>query len=122
MHTARKNPPRADFFVLEFGKNINRLINPMIHTIRKQLYERSLGLLLIRLGVGLVFLMHGIMKLQNLAGINSFFVHLGLPAPIALLIALLETIGGIALIFGIFTRVFALLLGIEMIVAIFITN
>ena len=94
----------------------------MIHTIRKQLYERSLGLLLIRLGVGLVFLMHGIMKLQNLAGINSFFVHLGLPAPIALLIALLETIGGIALIFGIFTRVFALLLGIEMIVAIFITN
>lgn len=94
----------------------------MIRTLNRQLYEKNLGLLLIRVGTGLVFFMHGIMKLQSLGTINSFFVHLGLPAPIALLIALLETIGGLALVFGVFTRVFAFLFGIEMLVALFLTN
>jgi len=94
----------------------------MIKHLNKQLYEKNLGLLLIRVGTGLVFFMHGIMKLQSIGMINTFFTHLGLPAPIAMLIALLETVGGLALIFGVFTRVFAVLLGIEMLVAIFITG
>src|SRR5450432_2358427 len=94
----------------------------MIRMLNRQLYEKNLGLLLIRVGTGLVFFMHGVMKPQSLAMINSFFTHLGLPAPIALLIALLETIGGLALVFGIFTRVFAFLFGIEMLVALFLTN
>jgi putative oxidoreductase len=94
----------------------------MIRHINKQLYERGLGLLLIRVGTGAVFFMHGIMKLQSMAATNAMFTHMGLPAPTAALIAALETIGGLALIFGIFTRVAALLLGIEMLVAIFITG
>lgn len=94
----------------------------MIRTLNRQLYEKSLGLLLIRVGTGLVFFMHGVTKLSSIAAINGFFVHLGLPAPVAMFIALLETIGGLALVFGIFTRVFALLFGIEMLVAIFLTG
>ena len=94
----------------------------MIKHLNRQLYEKNLGLLLIRVGTGLVFFMHGIMKLQSLGAINTFFTHLGLPAPIALFIALLETVGGVALVLGIFTRVFALLFGIEMLVALFLTN
>jgi putative oxidoreductase len=94
----------------------------MISHLNKQLYEKSLGLLLIRVGVGFVFFMHGIMKFQSMTMTNSFFTHMGLPAPTAALIALLETVGGLALVFGIFTRVFALLLGIEMLVAIFLTG
>lgn len=94
----------------------------MIRTLNRQLYEKNLGLLLIRVGTGLVFFMHGVMKLQSLGMINTFFTHLGLPAPIALCIATLETVGGLALVFGIFTRVFALLFGIEMLVALFLTQ
>jgi len=94
----------------------------MIYTLRKQLYEKSLGLLLIRVGAGLVFFMHGTGKLMNMAGTTNMFVHMGFPGWVAPLIALLETVGGLALILGIFTRVFAVLLGIEMLVAIFATG
>jgi len=94
----------------------------MIRHLNKQLYEKNLGLLLIRVGTGLVFFMHGIMKLQSIDMINKMFTHLGLPAPIGVLIAVLETVGGLALVFGVFTRVFAILLGIEMLVAIFLTG
>jgi putative oxidoreductase len=94
----------------------------MIHTLRRQLYEKSLGLLLIRVGTGAVFFMHGIDKLQSMAMTTNMFVHLGLPGSVAPCIALLETVGGLMLVFGIFTRVAAVLLGIEMLVAIFITG
>jgi putative oxidoreductase len=94
----------------------------MIRHLNKQLYEKNLGLLLIRVGTGLVFFMSGVMKLQSMTMTNAFFVHIGLPAPIGMLIAILETIGGLALVLGVFTRVFALLLGIEMLVAIFING
>jgi putative oxidoreductase len=94
----------------------------MLRHLNKQLYERSLGLLLIRVGTGLVFFMHGTSKLGSMAMTTGFFMHLGLPGWTAPAIALLETIGGLALILGIFTRVFALLLGIEMLVAIFLTG
>ena len=94
----------------------------MMKNLNKQLYERNLGLLLIRVGTGFVFFMHGVMKLQNLPMINAFFTHLGLPVPTAMCIALLETIGGLGLIFGVFTRVFAFLFGIEMLVALFLTH
>src|SRR5574337_284767 len=94
----------------------------MIHTLRRQLYEKSLGLLLIRVGAGAVFFMHGIGKLNAMAATTNMFVHLGLPGPVAPCIAFLETVGGLMLVFGIFTRVAAVLLGIEMLVAIFITG
>jgi len=95
----------------------------MIRHLNKQLYEKNLGLLLIRVGTGLVFFMHGIIKLQSIGMINSFFTKsLGLPPGTAMLIAALETVGGLAIVFGIFTRVFAILLGIEMLVAIFLTG
>ena len=94
----------------------------MLRHLNKQLYERNLGILLIRVGTGLVFFMHGVMKLQSIDMVNKMFNHLGLPAPIGMLIAALETVGGLALVFGVFTRVFAVLLGIEMLIAIFLTG
>ena len=94
----------------------------MIHTLKRQLYELSLGLLLIRVGAWLVFFMHGTGKLMDMAKTTTMFVHFGFPGWVGPAIAFLETIGGLALVFGIFTRVFAVLLGIEMLVAIFITG
>lgn len=95
----------------------------MIRHLNKQLYEKSLGLLLIRVGTGLVFFMHGIMKLQNMSMVNDFFVKsLGLPPGTASLIAFIEVVGGLMLITGVFTRVAAFVLGIVMLCAIFLTG
>ncbi len=94
----------------------------MMNAASRYLYERSLGLLLLRVGVGLVFFMHGFSKLQDMAMTTSFFAHMGLPAWVAVAITWLELVGGVALIFGLATRLFAFLLGVEMLAAIFITG
>ena len=84
--------------------------------------NRALGLLLIRLGTGLVFFMHGWSKVNNLPGVQGMFLHMGLGGPTGIFIAYLEVIGGLALILGIFTRLFGVLFAIEMLVAIFVTG
>lgn len=84
--------------------------------------NRALGLLFIRVGVGLVFLMHGWMKINNLGMVEGMFVHFGLGGPVGIFIAWLEVIGGLALILGVFTRFFGVAFGIEMLVAIFLTG
>ena len=86
------------------------------------MYERSLGLLLLRVGVGLVFFWHGFNKVLTLGLTESFFMHLGLPAWVAIAIAWLELVGGLAIVLGLMTRLFAFLFGIEMLVALFLTG
>lgn len=80
-------------------------------------YQRSLGLLLIRLALGLLFFTHGLMKVEELSMVSAMFAHLGFFPWVGFFIAWLELIGGLALILGIATRVFAALFGIEMLVA-----
>lgn len=82
--------------------------------------NRSLGLLLIRVGAGIVFLMHGISKMNNLPGVEGMFVNFGLGGWVGICIAYLEVIGGLALILGVATRIFSVAFGIEMLVALFI--
>ncbi|MEJ0053468.1 MAG: DoxX family protein [bacterium] len=80
-------------------------------------YKRSFGLLLIRLVVGLIFLVHGWDKVENISQVAVFFGTLGFWPWVAYFIGWLEVIGGLALILGIATRAFGVLFGIEMIVA-----
>ena len=77
-----------------------------------------IALLVLRVIVGLVFILMGYPKLTNLAGTTTFFAGLGIPAPgaFALFIGLLETVGGVALILGIAVRWFGILFIIEMLV------
>lgn len=63
------------------------------------------GPLPIRIMVGISFIAHGYPKIANIAGTESFFIKIGLPVALATPIALLEFIGGIALILGILTRI-----------------
>ena len=77
-----------------------------------------LALLLLRIGAGCIFLTHGWTKLTHMAGTMKFFSGLGLPGWMAVLIGLLELGGAILLISGLFTRIVAALLTIEMVVAI----
>jgi putative oxidoreductase len=74
------------------------------------------GPLPIRVLAGIIFIAHGMPKLVNIPGTQHFFSHaMGFPSEMAILIALLEVIGGFALLFGILTRVSAILFIIEMI-------
>lgn len=68
--------------------------------------------LLLRVSMGLLFLMHAGLKLFIFtpAGTEKFFASLGLPGWFGLLIMALEAIGGIALILGVMIRPFAILL------------
>lgn len=77
------------------------------------------GLLLIRLGVGAVFLAHGISKMQNMPGIVAFFGLMGLPAFVAYMVTIVEVVGGVDMILGFFTRVMGVILSIVMLGAIF---
>lgn len=57
-----------------------------------------------------------------MAGTEQFFTKLGLPHIAVPLIALVEIIGGISLIAGIGSRIFAAILALDMIVAIFMVK
>jgi putative oxidoreductase len=87
----------------------------------------DLGLLLLRLGAGIIFVLHGWIKLFGESGVDGFagfLGALGVPAAafMAWALSLLEFVGGIALIAGIFVTPVAALLAIEMLVAFFLTK
>ncbi len=62
------------------------------------------GLLLVRLALAAVFLYHGITKFQNLDGTVAFFGQLGFAPFFAYLVATVETVGGAAMLLGVWTR------------------
>jgi putative oxidoreductase len=76
----------------------------------------------IRIMAGIAFVMHGLPKFENLQGTQGFFASVGIPADLALLIGLLEVIGGVLLIVGLLTRITAILFTVEMICAVLIVK
>ncbi len=81
-------------------------------------HHPALGLFLMRLGLGSVFVVHGWMKLTNLAGTVGFFSTLGIPAWLTYLVVFIEFFGGIAVILGLGTRAAGYLLSAVMLGAI----
>lgn len=73
------------------------------------------GPLPIRILVGAVLIAHGLPKFYDMRGTQGFFGNLGLPGELAIAIAILEVIGGLAIIIGILTRITAGLVVLEMI-------
>ncbi|MET8050962.1 MULTISPECIES: DoxX family protein [unclassified Streptosporangium] len=83
---------------------------------------RPYALLLARIGIGAVFLVHGLQKFMTmgLAQTTAFFDSLGIPLAgvAAPAVAVLEVVGGIALILGAALPVFGTLLVLNMLGAI----
>lgn len=89
----------------------------------------SWSTLFLRLGIGIIFLVHGVGKLLNvgpaalgIAGTANFFTSIGIPAPLffAGVVALVETVGGAAVLLGLFTRYAALILAVDMLTALLV--
>lgn len=84
------------------------------------------GLLILRLGVGIIMLVHGWPKLnpnspmKGTAGFTAGLEQMGVPLPtfFAWVVALLETVGAVLLILGLGTRILAIGFAIDMLVAI----
>lgn len=72
------------------------------------------GLLAGRTLLSILFIISGFSKLAGLAGTAGYFGSLGLPAPmvVAVLVGMLEFLGGIAVLVGFKTRIAALALGL----------
>lgn len=72
-----------------------------------------------RIVIGLAFFQAGTGKFRNFENVIGFFDSLGIPFPAfnAGLVASMETVGGIMLILGLFTRLFAAGLTTTMVVA-----
>jgi putative oxidoreductase len=80
---------------------------------------RPLGLLVLRLALALIFIYHGWPKLfTDPHHYAQMFAQMGFASPTSYAIGALEVVGGVLLVVGLFTRPIALLLAIEMGVAI----
>ena len=84
------------------------------------------GITVLRVVVGMVFLVHGGQKLFvfGFGGVAAFLGQVGIPAPMlaALVVTAVELLGGLALLLGLFTRWAAVPLAINMLVAILVVH
>ena len=89
----------------------------------KQSELSTWGITVLRISVGIIFLMNGWVKLfvNGIAGTAGFFDSIGIPlaTAAAVLVSVLEFAGGAALILGIGTRIVSPLLAVTMLTALF---
>lgn len=85
---------------------------------------KNLGLLVLRLVVGGIFIYAGWMKLSDMTMVVGMFTNMGLPIPavFAYAIAIGELAGGIGIVLGILTRIAALGMAAIMVGAIFLVH
>ncbi|HEX6646435.1 MAG TPA: DoxX family protein [Nitrososphaeraceae archaeon] len=76
----------------------------------------------LRIISGIGFMMHGLPKLLDISNTQNSFTNMGLPPELAIVIGLLEFIGGLAILLGVLTRIAAGLLAINMIGAILLVK
>ena len=84
------------------------------------------GIALLRVVTGFILLMHGQQKFFEfgIGGVTGMMTGLGVPAPglMAIIVSLVELLGGISLIVGAFTRIAALLIAIDLLVALVLVH
>ena len=76
--------------------------------------RRWFGLLVLRIGLGVIFIAHGAMHISNLSDTAQYFGSIGFDSFLAHLVAYVELVGGVAILFGIFTQAAATVLAVIM--------
>jgi putative oxidoreductase len=83
----------------------------------------EIGALILRVVLGITFFLHGFSKFQG--GIDNtvgFFSSMGIPGFMAYVVAVIEVVGGMAVILGLGTRIISALLAFIMLGAILIVK
>ena len=62
------------------------------------------GLLAVRIGLAAVFITHGAAKLASVAGVMAMFVKLGMPGWLGVVVGLIEILGGVAMLLGVYMK------------------
>lgn len=93
-----------------------------LHNGGKKWCSPNLALLILRLSLGIIFIAHGLSKINNMEGTVGFFANFGIPAIFAYLVAWIEFLGGIALILGVYTWVVGILIALIMVFAIILVK
>ncbi|MFC7442600.1 DoxX family protein [Laceyella putida] len=76
--------------------------------------------LILRLVLGFTFMLHGIVKFtaMGIGNVAGWFASMGIPSFMAYVVAIIELVGGIAMILGLGTRIVAFLFACVMVGAI----
>lgn len=78
--------------------------------------KTAAGALILRVVLGIIFFVHGLVKFQGGIGNTAgWFDSIGIPGGFAYVVAIIELVGGIALIVGFGTKMVAALLALLMI-------
>lgn len=85
--------------------------------------------IILRVALGIIFFTHGAQKLLGWFGgfgfdatVKFFQTQLGIPPVLVVVVTLVEFLGGIFLLLGMLTRVFSVLIAIDMLVALLIAH
>jgi len=89
----------------------------------KQYKNTDLGLFLVRFGLATVFIIHGWIKLKDITGTVQFFeTAVGVSGFWAYIVALVEFLGGLSMLLGIWTYWSGVLLAANMLFAIILVK
>lgn len=83
----------------------------------KHTQRKNTGLLILRIGLGGMFLLHGVLKLTHMTQTTTFFTGLGFSPFWGWVVAIVETLAGLMILLGIFTWISGMLLAAIMVVA-----
>lgn len=90
----------------------------IIHHAIGKMHKPDFGYLILRIAIGIVFIVQGWGKITHIEMVVGFFGQIGFSAWLAYFVAYAEFIGGAALVLGLFTRAAAVLIAIIMAVAV----
>lgn len=96
----------------------------MIESIFKRFswFNSDVGLLVLRVGVGAIFVFSGWAKAADMQSTIGFFGQVGFSAFWAYFVTAVELLGGMAVLLGFWVRTASSLLSVIMIVAIYLTR
>ena len=93
-----------------------------IHAMVHRLHNPDLGILLVRVALGIVFIHAGWLKVTNMEMVLAGFGAMGIPAFLAYFVSYAELVGGALLIAGFLSRYVGLVLAVIMLVATFLVH